>query len=49
MGQRVIGVELARRLVREWVGYRFDKRSKSGEKVEVIHMYEREGAWGVKV
>lgn len=48
MGQRVIGVELARRLVREWVGYRFDKRSKSGEKVEVIHMYEREGARGVK-
>ncbi|KFZ10927.1 hypothetical protein V501_04973 [Pseudogymnoascus sp. VKM F-4519 (FW-2642)] len=37
LGQRVIGVELARRLVREWVGYRFDGRSKSGEKVEVIY------------
>jgi ribose 5-phosphate isomerase B len=24
LGQRVIGTELARRLVREWVGYRFD-------------------------
>jgi ribose 5-phosphate isomerase B len=24
LGQRVVGVELARRLVKEWVGYRFD-------------------------
>ena len=24
LGQRVIGLELARRLVKEWVGYRFD-------------------------
>jgi ribose 5-phosphate isomerase B len=24
LGQRVVGIELARRLVREWVGYRFD-------------------------
>lgn len=24
LGQRVIGVELAKRLVGEWVGYRFD-------------------------
>lgn len=24
LGQRVIGLELARRLVREWLGYRFD-------------------------
>lgn len=25
LGQRVIGIELARRLVREWLGYTFDK------------------------
>ena len=24
LGQRVIGLELARRLVKEWLGYRFD-------------------------
>lgn len=24
LGQRVIGLELAKRLVKEWVGYRFD-------------------------
>lgn len=24
LGQRVIGIELARRLVREWLGYKFD-------------------------
>jgi len=44
LGQRVIGVELARRLVSEWLGYRFDKMSGSAKKVEVISMYEREGA-----
>lgn len=29
LGQRVVGIELARRLVREWVGYRFDPVSLS--------------------
>ena len=29
MGQRVIGLELARRLVREWLTYRFDPASAS--------------------
>lgn len=24
LGQRVVGIELARRLVSEWLGYRFD-------------------------
>ena len=43
LGQRVIGVELARRLVNEWLGYRFDKLSGSAKKVDVISMYEREG------
>lgn len=40
MGQRVVGIELARRLVREWLGYRFDESSASAEKVAVIGEYE---------
>lgn len=43
MGQRVIGIELARRLVREWLGYRFDPTSASAEKVAVIGEYESTG------
>ena len=30
LGQRVIGLELAKRLVGEWVGYRFDVVSGKG-------------------
>lgn len=41
MGQRVIGLELARRLVREWLDYRFDTTSASAAKVEVIKAYDR--------
>ncbi|PZQ90707.1 MAG: ribose-5-phosphate isomerase [Leifsonia xyli] len=44
LGQRVIGLELARRLVREWLGYRFDPASASAEKVAVISQYETTGA-----
>lgn len=44
MGQRVIGIELARRLVREWVDYRFDPQSASAEKVAVIGQYESTGS-----
>lgn len=44
MGQRVIGVELARRLVREWLTYRFDPSSASAEKVAVIGEYETTGS-----
>ena len=40
MGQRVVGIELARRLAREWVGYTFDPASASAEKVKVISDYE---------
>lgn len=40
MGQRVIGPELARRLAREWLGYRFDPTSASNEKVQVLRDYE---------
>lgn len=36
MGQRVIGIELARRLAREWLGYRFDASSPSAAKVAAI-------------
>lgn len=41
LGQRVVGVELARRLVREWLGYRFDESSGSAEKVRAIGSYEQ--------
>jgi len=40
MGQRVIGLELARRLAREWVGYTFDEGSASADKVAAICGYE---------
>ena len=40
MGQRVVGIELARRLAREWLGYRFDPSSASAEKVQAICSYE---------
>ena len=44
MGQRVVGIELARRLVREWLTYRFDASSASAEKVAVIDEYETTGS-----
>ena len=44
MGQRVVGIELARRLVREWLTYRFDPTSASAEKVAVIGEYESTGS-----
>ena len=40
MGQRVVGVELARRLAKEWVGYAFDPSSASAEKVKVLSDFE---------
>ena len=40
MGQRVVGIELARRLVREWLGYEFDATSPSAPKVDLIAQYE---------
>jgi ribose 5-phosphate isomerase B len=39
-GQRVVGIELARRLVKEWLGYRFDPASASAEKVAAISAHE---------
>jgi ribose 5-phosphate isomerase B len=40
MGQRVVGVELARRLAREWLGYTFDPTSASADKVKVLTDFE---------
>ncbi|WP_207454422.1 ribose-5-phosphate isomerase [Desertivibrio insolitus] len=40
MGQRVIGLELARKLVREWLDLRFDPTSASAPKVAAICAYE---------
>ncbi|WP_106813938.1 ribose-5-phosphate isomerase [Microbacterium timonense] len=40
MGQRVVGIELARRLAREWLTYTFDPRSASADKVAEICAYE---------
>lgn len=42
-GQRVIGLELARRLAREWLTYRFDETSSSADKVRVLSSYEDTG------
>jgi ribose 5-phosphate isomerase B len=39
-GQRVVGLELARRLAREWLDYTFDQASASAEKVAAICAYE---------
>lgn len=41
MGQRVIGIELARRMAKEWLGYEFDSSSSSNAKVEALSAYER--------
>ncbi|HEY6576392.1 MAG TPA: ribose-5-phosphate isomerase [Mycobacterium sp.] len=43
-GQRVIGLEVARRLAREWLSYEFDPQSASAEKVDAICGYEPQPA-----
>ncbi|KXH32593.1 ribose 5-phosphate isomerase B [Colletotrichum nymphaeae SA-01] len=48
LGQRVIGVELARRLVGEWLGYEFDPTSASAAKVKVIDDYDLKQSGGIK-
>ncbi len=40
IGQRVVGVELARRLAGEWLDYRFDPQSASADKVDALSRYE---------
>lgn len=47
MGERVVGIELARRLVKEWLGYRFDTNSASAKKVEAIMEHERKNYAGL--
>ena len=46
MGQRVIGLEVARRLAREWLTYHFDEASASADKVRVLSDYETSTAAG---
>jgi ribose 5-phosphate isomerase B len=41
LGARVIGAELASRLVREWLTLEFDPESASAEKVALINSYEQ--------
>ncbi len=40
LGQRVIGLELARRLAREFLGYTFDPSSHSKANVDILCAYE---------
>ncbi|KAK6455915.1 uncharacterized protein RJT20DRAFT_129300 [Scheffersomyces xylosifermentans] len=40
LGQRVVGLELARRLLKEWLTYYFDDTSSSASKVAVLLEYE---------
>jgi ribose 5-phosphate isomerase B len=40
LGQRVIGLELARHLVNGWLDLRFDPKSKSAAKIATIAEYE---------
>ncbi|KQO62315.1 ribose-5-phosphate isomerase [Curtobacterium sp. Leaf261] len=40
MGQRVVGIEVARRMAKEWLGYEFDPTSHSKEKVDAICAYD---------
>ena len=47
MGERVVGIELARRLVKEWLTYRFDRGSASAKKVEAIMEHERKNYAGL--
>ena len=44
LGQRVVGPQLAARLVTEWLGYTFDESSASADKVAVITRYEETGS-----
>ncbi len=43
MGQRVIGIELARKLVSEWLALAFDPSTASADKVAAIGRYETTG------
>ena len=47
MGERVIGLELARRLAKEWLGYKFDTSSASAAKVAAITEHEQKNYAGL--
>jgi ribose 5-phosphate isomerase B len=40
LGARVIGMELAKKLVADWLDHHFDPLSASAEKVQLIGRYE---------
>lgn len=40
MGQRVVGIELGRRLAREWIGYTFDPKAASADQAKVLTDFE---------
>jgi ribose 5-phosphate isomerase B len=42
MGERVIGFELARKLVDQWLDYEFDANTPSAAKVEALGSYEKD-------
>ncbi|MGW2514057.1 ribose-5-phosphate isomerase [Streptomyces scopuliridis] len=46
LGQEVIGLELARRLAREWLTYTFDPASPSATKVAALSSYESQEPYG---
>jgi len=41
MGERVIGLELAKKLVDQWLDYEFDANTPSAAKVDVMTLYEK--------
>ena len=43
LGERVIAPEAADRVVKQWLGYRFDESSPSAQKVGVLTEYEETG------
>ena len=47
MGERVIGLELARRLAKEWLSYKFDTSSGSAAKVQAISDLEKKNYAGL--
>jgi ribose 5-phosphate isomerase B len=47
LGQRVVGLEVARRMTREWLGYEFDPSSASAGKVTAICGYDGSAPKGV--
>lgn len=44
-GERVIGLELARKLAKEWLGYTFDENSPSAPKVAALQAYDADPSY----